>query len=83
MMKRADRIAELFRDIDHLRHFVGAIAMVVNQNVSAQNFSESFQTEVTRRRIALVRRIPRIPLPAIAFGQDPRGAVTGDVTHAR
>ena len=83
MMKRADRIAKLFRDVDHLRHFVGAIAMVVDQNVSAQNFSESFQPKVARRRIAFVRRIPRVPPPAIAFRLNPGGAITGDVAHAR
>ena len=38
MMKGAHFVAKLFGDIQHLRHLVGAVAMVVNQNVAAQNF---------------------------------------------
>src|SRR6185503_12140514 len=83
MMKSADLVAELFGDIDHLRHFVRAIAMIVDQNISTQHFGERFEAEIARRRIAFACRIPIVPLATIAFSLNPGGAITSHVTHPR
>jgi len=45
-MEGADFVAELLRDVDHLRYFVGAVAVVVHVNVAAQNLGERFIREV-------------------------------------
>ena len=40
VVERADLVAELLRDVDHLRHLVGAIAVVVHEDVAAQHLGE-------------------------------------------
>ena len=83
MVERADLVAELVGDVDHLRHLVGAVAVVVHEYVAAQNFGEGLESEVARRRIALVVGVPFVPLATIIHRSDPGAPVTGDVAHAR
>src|SRR5262249_18642453 len=45
------------------------------------NFSQRFETEVARGWIAFMISVPRIPLPPISLGLNPRRAVTGDIAH--
>src|ERR1041384_7059524 len=82
-MERANLVAELLRDIDHLRHLVRAIAVIVHEYVPAQHFRQRFQSEIARRGIALVRRVPCVPLATICFGLYPCGPIAGYVAHAR
>src|SRR5205823_24999 len=83
VVKGADLVTELLRDVDHLRHLVGAIAVIVDEDVATKHFRESLQTEVTLRRIALAGLVPFVPLTPIALGGDPCRAIAGDVPHAR
>ena len=83
VMERADPVAELARDVDHLRHLVGAIAVIVDEDVAAQHLGERLEPEIARRRLALVVGVPLVPLAAVLLGLDPRGAIAGDVAHAR
>ena len=82
-MKRANLVAELVGDVDHLRHLVGTIAVVVNEDVAAQHLSERLVAEVARRWIAFVVGVPFVPFAAILLGRDPRGAVARHVSHSR
>ena len=83
MMKGAHRVTKLFGDVQHLGHLVGPIAMVVDQDIAAQNFSQRLEAQVTRRRITFVRSIPGVPLPPVTFGLNPGGPVSGHISHAR
>ena len=65
VVERADLVAELVRDVDHLRHLVGAVAVVVDEDVAAQHLGERLEPEVARRRIALVVGVPLVPLAAV------------------
>ena len=71
MVERLDRVAELLGDVDHLHHLVGAVAVVVHQDVAAQDFRERLEPEIALRRIALMVGVPLIPPTAIAFRLDP------------
>ncbi len=79
----ADLEAEFLRDVEHLRHLVGAIAVHLRKNVAAQYFGQRLEREVARRRRPLVIRIPFVPLATVFRGLDVRGAVAGDVAHTR
>jgi len=81
VVERADLVAELVRDVDHLRHFIRAIAVVVNENVSAQDLRQRLVAEIALRWITLVIGVPLVPLPTVSLGGDPRRPVTGDVSH--
>ena len=83
VMERTDLVPELLRDVDHLHHFVSAIAVIVHENVAAQYLGKRLQAKVARGRLTLVLRIPFVPLAPIAFRLDPRSAVSGHVPHAR
>src|SRR3546814_3976228 len=63
MVKGADAKAEFVRDVDHVRHLVGAIAMILDQNLASQHPSERFELQVALRRIArAVALLPSVPL---------------------
>ena len=83
VMERADLVSEFACDVDHLRHFVRAIAMIVHEYVSAQHFGESLVAEVTRRRISLVIGVPLVRFAPIILRSDPRATIAGDVAHPR
>ena len=71
VVERADLVAELLRDVDHLRHLVGAVAVVVHEDVAAQHLGQRLHREIALRRIALLVRVPLVPLAAVLFGLDP------------
>ena len=52
VMERRDLVAELLRDVDHLRHLVGAVAVVVDEDVAAQHIGQRLQLEVAVGRFA-------------------------------
>src|SRR5258706_3839900 len=81
-MERANLVAELVRDVDHLRHLVGAITVIVNENVSPQHFGESLVTQIARRWISLMIGVPLVPLAAIVDRFDQRRAIASDVSHS-
>src|SRR5881398_3906059 len=76
---RADEMAQM---IDHLRHLVGAVAVVLHVHVAAQHFSQRFRPEVSLGRIALVVLVPGVPPAPIGLRQDERRAVARHVAHA-
>src|ERR1700752_807700 len=82
-MKGANLVTKLFRDIDHLGHLISTVTMVMDQDISAEHFRESFQAEITSRRIASMRRVPGVPTAPVCFGLNPRGPISCDVAHAR
>src|SRR4026209_1638306 len=82
-MERPDLVSEFIGDIDHLRHFVGAIAMVVDEDVSAEHFSERLVRQVAGWRISLVIGVPLVGLAPIILRPDPRRTIAGAVAHAR
>src|SRR6185503_10627767 len=83
MMERADRVPELLRDVDHLRHLVRAVAVIVDENVAPQHLGERLQSEIARGRLALMRLVPPVPLTPIPLGADPCLAISCDVPHSR
>ena len=52
VVEGADPEAELARDVDHDRHLVGAVAMVLDQDLAAQHAGQGVELEVAPRRIA-------------------------------
>jgi hypothetical protein len=82
VMERPDLVPELVGDVDHLRHLVGAVAVIVYQDVAAQHFGERLVGEIAGRRIALVIGVPLVPFAAVVHRSDPGGPITGDVAHA-
>ena len=46
VMERGDLVAELLRDVDHRRHLVGAIAVVVDQDLAVEDAGQRFELEV-------------------------------------
>src|SRR3546814_14960247 len=52
MVEGARLVAELVADIEHHRHFVGAVAMVLNEDVALQHACERFEPEVALGRLA-------------------------------
>src|SRR5882724_3243510 len=83
MMKCAHLVTKLFGNVQHLGHLISAITMVVDQNVSAQNFGQSLKAQVARRYVTFVRSVPGVPLSPVSFGLNPGGAIAGDIAHAR
>src|SRR5688572_4583275 len=81
VVESTNLVSEFPRDVDHLRHLVGAIAVIVHENVAAQYLGECLVAEVAGRRVTLVLLVPLVPASAIRLGIDPRGAVSGDVAH--
>ena len=83
MVERADLVSELVRDVYHLRHLVRAVAVVVNEDISAQHFGERLAAKVARRRISFVIGVPLVPLAAVVLRLDPRRTISGDISHPR
>src|SRR6059058_361001 len=76
-----DLEAELVRQIDHLGHFVGAIAVVLNVDIAAQHLGERLEPQVTLRGIALLVLVPAVPLPAVRLSLAEGTAVARHVAH--
>src|SRR6185369_16342456 len=83
MMEGPDLVTEFFGDIDHLGHLVGAITMIVHEDISAEDFGQCLQAQVACRGLAFARRVPGVPFSAVAFSLNPGRTITRDVTHAR
>jgi hypothetical protein len=83
MMKRANVIAELSRDIHHLRHLVGAVAVIVHEDVSTEHFSKRLEAEITLWWLADMVGVPLIPSPPVRLGLNPRSAIPGHIAHPR
>ena len=86
MVKGARLVAELVADIEHHRHFVGAVAMILNEDVAFENTRQRFEPEVAFGRFASFAArtllFISIDLAAIFGGVDPRAAETRDLAHA-
>src|SRR3546814_15708491 len=83
MVEGARLVAELVADIEHHRHFVGAVAMVLNEDVALQHACERFEPEVALGRLAaFAARAPffiDIDTAAILGGIDPGPGEASDV----
>src|SRR3546814_18555160 len=83
VVEGADLEPERARDIDHHRHLVGAVTMVLDEDVAAQHAGKRFELQVTLRRIAgLCAGFPLIPPADIVGGVDPCLAIAGDIAHS-
>ncbi|MND07588.1 hypothetical protein D3C83_296630 [compost metagenome] len=47
MVETSDAVAEFMRKVDHVGHFISAIAMVVHQDFAPQHTSECVEFQVT------------------------------------
>ncbi len=90
VVKGGDVIAELVRDVDHLEHLVGAVAVVLHQDRAVQDPDQRLEPEIALGRllalaVLVLLGVGGVVLPALAvvLGADPRLAVAGDVAHAR
>src|SRR3546814_5288210 len=82
VVERGDLEVELLRQVDHRRHLVGAVAVDVHEDVAVEHACQRFQLEVALVVLAVAAFALRA-LVAVRGGVDERGAVTGDVAHAR
>src|SRR5690606_7520393 len=81
VVERRDLVAELARDVDHDRHLVGAVAVVVHQDLALKHARERFELQVARRLFAFAVLVGLELLRIVRRG-DPRLAVARDVGHA-
>src|SRR5690606_16441086 len=82
VVKGSDLEPELARDIEHDRHFIGAVAMVLDENFAAEHPGKGFKLEITLRRIAgFSARRPPVPPANIIGCVDPGPAVTCYIAH--
>ena len=82
VVERGDVIAELLRHIDHLRHLVGAVAMVLDEDLALEHALQRVHREVALRHVAAVAVI-FVPLALVGLGLDPRRAGQRDIAHPR
>ena len=84
-MKGRDPEAELLRHLDHGRHLVRPVTMVVDEDVSVEDAGERLHLQIALRTLGRVGSLvaPLLPLVAIVSGGLPRAAEHGDVPHSR
>src|SRR3546814_15564828 len=75
-MKGGDLVTELVAHIDVQRHFVGAITVIVDQDVARQHPGERLHRQVAIDRLAAVA------LLLVGDRLGPGRAVDSDITHA-
>ena len=80
VVEGGDLVAELLRQIDHLRHFVGAVAMVVDQYLALEHPAKRIHAEIARRHVAALGLI-LVPLALIIERLEPHFAGGGDIAH--
>src|SRR3546814_16196806 len=84
VVKGADPETELARNVDHHRHFIGAIAVILDENLALQHPCKRFELQIALRGIPVPAVIlPLVTLARIVGGVDPRLAIARDVTHPR
>ena len=82
MVEGGDLIAELIGDIDHHRHFVGAVAVVLDQDRAVENPGQGLELQVAGRGRALAVLAPLVPFGLVFARGDEGGAIAGDIAHA-
>ena len=82
MVERANLEAEFLGQVEHLGHLVGTIAVVLNEDLAAQNAGKGLELEVPNRRIALPFFEPLVPPPTVVLGLDIAGPIARHVAHA-
>src|SRR5262249_6196902 len=85
VVKRGDLVAELAGNVDHCRHLVGTVAVIVDEDFAVQDSSQRFQLQVARGPLLRVRsgRLPPAEAVTILAGGLPRATVSGHVSHTR
>src|SRR3546814_2984184 len=84
VVKGADPETELARNVDHHRHFIGAIAVILDENLALQHPCKRFELQIALRGIPVPAVIlPLVTLARIVGGVDPRLALARDVTTPR
>jgi hypothetical protein len=82
MLEAGNLIAHFLRDIDHLRHFVGAIAMVVDQYLPVEHAAQRVHRQVAVRNLAALFLIA-VPLALVIQRLEPGRAGRRNISHAR
>jgi len=76
VVERCNLVAELLRHIDNLGHLVGAITMVVDENIAVEHPGQCFLAEIAFRRLGVVA------LAAIFLRIDPGLPFEREAAHA-
>uniref|UniRef100_A0A0N4Z8D2 Phenol hydroxylase n=1 Tax=Parastrongyloides trichosuri TaxID=131310 RepID=A0A0N4Z8D2_PARTI len=83
MVEGRDLVAELLGHIEHDRHLVGAVAVVLDQDRAVQHAGQGLKLQVAGRGRALTGLAPLVPLVLVVGGIDEGRAIAGHVAHAR
>ncbi len=86
-MERGDLVIEFPRHIEDLRHFIGAIAMLVDEDFPLQHAGQGFEFQITLGGLGLGRLVGKflvifIPFLDITLRLDPGGAIGRHIAHA-
>ena len=86
VVERRDLEAELLRDVDHRRHLVGAVAVVLDADLAVEHAGQRLELQVAigaLLRIGACRRPSLRSALAILGRRLPGLAIAGDVAHPR
>ena len=82
VVEGGDLVAEFLGHIDHLRHFIGPVAMVVDQDLAVEDTHKRIHRQVAFGHVA-AGAVIFVPLALILRGLDPHFAGVSDIAHAR
>ncbi len=80
VMEGRDPVAELLCDVEHDRHLVAAVAVIVNEDFAVQDADQGLQLKVADGGFTVAVLCGR-EFVAIIRRRDPGGPVAGDVAH--
>ena len=81
MVEGADVKAEFPGEIQHLRHLVGPIAVVLDEGLAPEHVGQRLQLEIAVRRISLFLGQPCVPVAPIFLCLGEGGAIARHVAH--
>ena len=82
VVEGGDPVAELLGHIQHQRHFVGAVAVVLDQDRPVQHPDQGLVLQVAGRRRTLAVLAPLVPFGLVVARGDEGGAIAGHIAHA-
>ena len=81
MVKRRDLVAEFIGDLEHDGHFVRTVAVVVYENLTAEDTRQRLEFQVALRGFA-VARLGRFHFGRVVSGVDPGRTIARNITHS-